>query len=225
MKRLIPVYLSVLLVPAAEAQLYKCTDASGEVAYQDQPCAGSQAQEVRAKERTPPPKSGKPFDPVVLQVPGVGKAVIPVFQNLEHMTRAHGEQAATIAIRASAGEEPFELQMTFLANRAGDSYSSDEADQLLAGIDPVLVPAVSYVGESWTFPTQIGNADFVSARMPKLHLGSSRVDEFDTNTAGHILHPDVVVAIKILNNGGTSESLRTALGIVNAFQVVRETAD
>ena len=221
---MIAISFVLLVAPAAEAQLYKCTNAEGEVAYQDQPCADSEGQEVRARERTAPPKSNKPFDPVIVEVPGVGRAVVPVFEDLEHMTRAHGEQAATIAIRSTGDGEQFELQMTFMANRAGAPYSSDEVDQALANIDPILVPSVSYVGERWTFPTQIGDADFVSAVMPKLHLGDRQVAQYDTNTAGHILHPDVVVAIKVLNNGGTSDGLKTALQIINAFQVVQETA-
>ena len=209
----------LVLCATAQAQLYKCTDASGAISYQDQPCADTQQQEVRTSRVAPPTKSTDPFEAVFLQVPGIGEAVIPVFEHMEYLTRVHGEQAATIAIRAKEGHRPMELQMTFLPNRQGDPYSVEEVEQVLGRIDLRLVPQSGLYGEKWTFATQIGDAQMRTSveTQPRSFSGSKRI--YDTSTAGYVLHSKVVVAIKIFNSGGQSDELRWALRVVNAFQV------
>ena len=183
----------------ANGAVYKCTDADGAVSYQDQPCKAEEKQrQIQAQKNV----SVEETDLEVVQVviPDVGLALVALFDHMEHMTRAHGDRAATIA-----------------ANRSGGGYSHQLLAQHLADLSPELrQPPLPASSERWNFETAIGDANMISHYSP----GGSPVNgEWDTVTTGYVAHPRVVAAVTILNNGKTSDGLRWALKVYNMFQI------
>ena len=200
----------------ANGAVYKCTDADGAVSYQDQPCKAEEKQrQIQAQKNV----SVEETDLEVVQVviPDVGLALVALFDHMEHMTRAHGDRAATIAVRSKPGHEPMEMQITFFANRSGGGYSHQLLAQHLADLSPELrQPPLPASSERWNFETAIGDANMISHYSP----GGSPVNgEWDTVTTGYVAHPRVVAAVTILNNGKTSDGLRWALKVYNMFQI------
>lgn len=208
---------ALLALPAVGfAAVYKCTDASGAISYQDQPC-GADEEERQIPSRLGATVEGHDLELVQLVVPGVGAAMVALFDHMEHMTQEHGDRAATIAIRAKPGHEPMEMQITFFANDEGGAYSHRQVSDQLAAISPALgQPPMPLGSENWVFETALGDAQMISHYAPG---GGPLGRRWDTITLGYVAHPRVVAAVTILNNGKTSESLRSALRVFNMFQV------
>jgi hypothetical protein len=208
----------MLLALSGEANgaVYKCTDADGAISYQDQPCKAEEKQrQIQAQGKVA--VEGTDLEIVQVVIPDVGLAMVALFDHMEHMTQAHGDRAATIAVRSKPGHEPMEMQITFFANRAGGSYTHQQVAEHLANVSPELrQPPMPISSERWEFKTAIGNAKMVSHYAP----GGGPVNGgWDTVTTGFVAHPRVVAAVTILNNGKTSDGLRWALKVYNMFQI------
>jgi hypothetical protein len=200
----------------ADGAVYKCTDTDGAISYQDQPCKAEEKQrQIQAQRNVS--VDGTDLEIVQVPIPDVGLALVALFDHMEHITRRHGDRAATIAVRSKPGHEPMEMQITFFANREGGSYTHQQVAERLANVSPELrQPPLPPSSERWNFETVIGDANMVSHYAP----GGGPVNGgWDTVTTGFVAHPRVVAAVTILNNGKTSDGLRWALKVFNMFQI------
>lgn len=204
---------------ALAAGLYKCESADGGVSFQDQPCASTEKEEVRRQGPTLIPTEEDGASLVQVSVPGVGEAFVPVFDTMTVRVHRHGKAAVTAVLKSKSGEEPMELQITLFANSVEQPYNIISAREFLRSIDPNLVRHPIHYGEGWDF-----SLAFAEARMYSYGQGGQPhsvmpATGYTTTTTGFAKHPQVVVWILILNDGGTSESLKLALRVINAMQI------
>ncbi len=209
--------LVLLVLPcSALGAVYKCTDADGSISYQDQPCSVDERQrEIQSTKKFV--VEGADLEVVNVVVPGVGLALVAIFDSMEHSTQQHGDQATTMFIRSKAGFQRMEMRITFFANEGrGDHIYHQVADQLASFSPGLKQPSMPAGSERWSFETAIGVAQMISHYSPAQGSASK---EWDTITVGHVVHPRVVAAVTIFNNDKTSDGLRQALRVYNMFQV------
>ena len=209
----------VLADTTLAAGLYKCVSGDGGVSFQDQPCASSEKEEVRRQAPTLIPSGEDGTSLVQVAVPGVGKAFVPVFDTMTVRIRQHGKSAVSAELKSKSGEEPMELRITLFANNPTEPYNVISAREYLRSIDPALVRHPYGYGEAWTFELA-----FTEARMWSYEPGRQLhsvlpTTGYTTTTVGFAKHPRIVAWILILNDGGTSESLKGALKVINAMHV------
>lgn len=202
------------------AGLYKCESADGSVSFQDQPCATHEKEEVRRKAPRLIPTGIDGSSLARVEVPGVGEALVPVFDTMTVRTRAHGKSAVTVLLKAKSGEEPLELHITLFANSDEHPYNVISAREFLRKVDPSLVRHPYGYGEAWSFEMAYTEARMWSSQQGGRSHRIGPATGYTTTTVGFAKHPLVVAWILILNNGGTSESLRSALKVVNAMQII-----
>jgi hypothetical protein len=213
------VMLSMLaFLPSAVLGVNKCTDATGRLSDQNEPCPAPQsavdvqsAAQSPAADSTDAESTSGEVGSVVLDVPGIGNVGVMTFNDWKVQVR-EGAPASTIKMNGWV----MSIQLTFIPR---SSVMDEEAQK-----DNVRKMGERYVSTSVEqgvqlrrLGTGIGPAILANFNERKHQGGEVPVGEYSSITIGQINHELMTVAVTILTNGPDTVQHDNALLVLESI--------
>ncbi|MBV1876577.1 MAG: hypothetical protein KUG79_02930 [Pseudomonadales bacterium] len=202
----------------------KCTDANGNISYQDNLCAIGHNVEVMQSKRNRDSASTKNLDPVYVTIPGVGRGVLFSYKWWGfRIIQPATDIPPTVKMVSRSGEEPINFSLTFIPNRSGKKISIDDSAATVVKIASRYVAgSVEKEVRLAQLDTTIGPAVYTSFNEEKYLSTSIPRGQYSSITVGQAVHSKFVVGFTILTNGTDSKALSEAFNIISSIQIVAD---